>query len=243
MTETVNKNSKKNAKHTKLPDKTTINLATVDVEKIQAKAVIPGVIAIIAVAAIFAKFGVADRLSAMNAAESEAAAVQAQLDAAHLELSKFEEIKETYGHYTFSGMTNEELKRVDRADVISLIEKIVMPNNMTTSWVVNENILTLTVTGESLEDINKLAGEFEKDERVSYCTVMNAIMEEVRIVNVITEEAPAEAEEAEEAEEAGEAEGEAAEAEPVQREEEIVTTQVHANIVVFLQNPEEEVRA
>ena len=215
----LNLNLKKDLKRSKLPAKRSINLAEVGIEKMNTKAAVPGVILVLALAVAFGKFGVADRLTAMSLAQSEAADAQARLSAAYNELQQYDDIDNVYAHYTFSGMTDEELIRVPRDQVIGLIERIIMPESMTSSWVVNENILTLTVTGETLQDINLLVGQLEGDPLVSYCTVTTATMDEKRytdgyIRNIFGEIIAVE------------------EADP--------TPEVRANIVIFLQNPTEE---
>ena len=223
MTETAVKTKKektgKKIARGKMPTKRSINLAQVGVEKIELKAAIPGIIAIIVLAVLFGKFGVADRLAAMSRATGEVSRKQAQLNAAYDALSAYDLLEEEYAHFTYSGMTQEELDRVDRAAVIELIKSVIMPSNLSNTWSISGNQLTITVTGQTLQQINLLAREIEKHELVSFCTVTNAAMDDLTRTKVVYNE------------ERGEYE--------TVTVEELEDTTVQASIIVYLENPKE----
>ena len=170
----------------KIPDKKTINLATVGVTKINPLHALPGVLIVIVLAAVFSKYAVVDRLTVMYAAEAGATQAEQQLKAAQKKLESFGELESEYAHYTYTGMTDEELSLANRADVISLVERVVLPSDLTISWSLSGNKLSLTVTAETLQDINLLVQEIENDPLVSYCTVVSAKHDEEKETNTAT---------------------------------------------------------
>lgn len=164
----------------KLPTKRTINFAQVGVKKTNVKAAVAGIILILIGAAAFGKFGVVDRLAAMSRADQETQRLQGELEKQYARLSSFEGLEDEYAHYTVSGMTEEELSLVDRAKVIDMIERETDITESSTSWSLSSNILTLTITGDTLQDINILARRLEKYDLVNTCSVTNAVKEEIK---------------------------------------------------------------
>lgn len=225
------------------PVKKTINLAEVGVEKIHVATAIPAVILIILLAGVFGKYGVADRLAAMNKAEGEAASVRSKLAAAYDRLEQFGELENTYAHYTYSSMSEEELGMADRSAVIELIENVVMPEGMTGTWSLTGNQLTLNVKAATLQDVNLLVQEIEKDDLVSFCTVLRAEQEEAQRTVPASALILSEPEEAdEESEDASESDDEEPEeaSEPADEgpEEMVVITETYvtADIIAYLNN-------
>ncbi len=210
----------------KLPDKRTINLATVGVTRINPLQALPGILIVLVLAAAFSKFAVVDRLTVMYAAEAGAVQAEQQLKAAYKKLDSFGELESEYAHYTYTGMTDEELSLANRADVISLVERVVLPSDLTISWSLTGNKLSLTVTAETLQDINLLVQEIENDPLVSYCTVVSAKHDEEKETNTATVLTMSETED----------ETSVAESDTV-----VTSTFVKASITVYLHSiPEEE---
>lgn len=162
----------------KLPTKRTINLATAGVEKMNYTAATAGIILIVIAAVLFSKFAVADRLIAMGRAEGRVIQLQNELNSDYAKISSFGDIEQEYAHYTYSGMTEEELSLVPRTAVIEMIDKEISSTDETSSWTVSGNILTVSVIGDSLEEINTLARRLETYDLVSLCTVTNAVKDE-----------------------------------------------------------------
>ena len=160
--------------HIVLPTKRYINLAAIGEKRTDYKLVaIAGAVAFL-VLAIAVKFGVYDLLSKMNKAEREAADVRHQVNMTTAEIESYGDLNDLYAHYTYSGMTDEELSRVDRIEVIELIERIVFPQAKVSSWSLSRNQLTLAIKGQSLEEINKIGKQLEQEDIVDYCTVTTA---------------------------------------------------------------------
>lgn len=225
----------------KLPDKRSINMAVVGQKKTRLSTALLAVILILVVAAAISKFAVMDRLEQVDQAESRVRSLRSELSAANAKLDSFGELQEKYAHYTLADFTSEELKRVERSDVVDLIERIVLPEAQLDSWVVKQNQLTLNVTMDTLQDTNLLAQKLNEDEMVEFATVKNAVTNELEKEEpAVQAEAPAEGGEAAEAapeteapaEEGSSGEG-AAEGETEEAKE--LLYNVSAQIIVYLQ--------
>ena len=160
--------------------KRVINLAEVDKKTIDLRIAIPAILLILAAAFVFSKFAVADRLIAVSRAEGEVAAVQRELDAAYRRLDSFGELTELYAHYTFSGMTDEEIHRTDRAEILNLLRNVILPDVAVDAWNVKGNVHNVTMTADTLEDINRNVQKINGNELVDFCTVNNAKTNENR---------------------------------------------------------------
>ena len=164
----------------KMPQKRSINLAPVGVERIDPKLALAGSLIVLLLAAMFSKFLVADRLAAMNRESAQVAALRTQLSQEYDKVASFGSIADEYAHYTYSGMTEEELSLVDRADVIRMIKEGTENNREVESWSLRGNVVTLTVSGRDLQEINQLARRLEQFDLVNTCTVTAASKEEIQ---------------------------------------------------------------
>ena len=175
-----NKTGKKKIIRGKMPQKRSINLAPVGVERIDPKLALAGSLIVFLLAAMFSKFLVADRLAAMNRESAQVAALRTQLSQEYDKVASFGSIADEYAHYTYSGMTEEELSLVDRADVIRMIKEGTENNREVESWSLRGNVVTLTVSGRDLQEINQLARRLEQFDLVNTCTVTAASKEEIQ---------------------------------------------------------------
>ena len=181
----------------KLPEKRSINMAVVGQKKTRLSTALLAVILILLVAAAVAKYAVMDRLEEVDRAEARVRDLRTQLSAANAKLDSFGELKEKYAHYTLADFTPEELKRVERSDVVDLIERIVLPAAELNSWNVKQNQLTLEVTMDTLQDTNLLAQLLNEDDLVEFSTVKNAVTVEIEKEEPPVEELPEGEEDAE----------------------------------------------
>ena len=157
-----------------LPVKRSINLAAVGEKPIQMKLAIPAIVLIVVGAVLLSKFFVVDRLLDMSRAQGEVNAVQSQLDQGYARLAESGDLADEFAHYTYSAMTDEELGRTDRVDVLNLIQRVVLPRAAVSTWTVHENVLTLGLSQSSLQQINLLAQQLREDPLVDFCTVTTA---------------------------------------------------------------------
>ena len=219
----MNLSLKKTVDKVKTPVKRSVNLATIGVKTVNLKIAIPAVIIIVLAAAAFSKFGVADRLNAMSKAEGADAQARAELSAAYEKYDSFTDVDDKFAHYTYSGMTEEELNRADRVAVVELIDRAITRDENETSWTLSGNQLTVSVSGSTLQEISELVQELEKEPLVSYVTVTTAKMNETSASSAGT------------ASQTGESQTTSASDAVI-----MPNTKVVANIVVYLQNITED---
>lgn len=171
----------KRVKTRDLPTKRSINLAAVGVKKpIRVKSAVPLIVIVVVAALILGKFAVLDRLLAVSRAESEVASLQTQLSSAYHKLESFGEMSEEYAHYTYEDMTDEELARTDRVEVLDLIQRVVLPQASLSGWTITENLLTLDISQASLQEINLLAQQLNGEPLVNFTTVHTAATNDKR---------------------------------------------------------------
>lgn len=173
----IKKEKKKNKfeiKRGDLPQKRTINLIGIGQTTIEMKMAVPGIIIIILAALLFSKFAVVNRLIAVSEANSRVSLIQEQLDLGYAKIESYGDMTEAYAHYTYSGMTPEELGRADRMEVLQLLEEIVLPRVDIDFWSISGNQMTLSITGSALQQINLIVQRLEVEELVDYCTVTTA---------------------------------------------------------------------
>ena len=161
-----------------MPTKKDINLAVIGEQHTNVLVALPAILLILLLATLFSKFLVYDRLQEVAAAQREVAQLQDQLDAGYEELSDYAELAELYAHYTFSGMTEEERERIDRVEVLSLIDRLILPQAGVEDLAINGNTMTLNMSGNTLQEINLLVQKLEADPLVDFCAVTTAVSKE-----------------------------------------------------------------
>ena len=115
----------------KMPVKRSINLILVDENKISIPKAILGILVIILLAGVFAKYMVIDRLMDMVHAEARANQAKDELVQAEALLQSFGDVESDYAHYTVADMTAAELGLVDRTSVLKLV-RTMLPSGETT---------------------------------------------------------------------------------------------------------------
>ena len=168
-----------------LPTKKSINFASVGEKPIRYGLLIPLLIVVIAAAVLLAKFAVIDRLNALADERAEAARLRQEIADGYRKIDSYGELTEQYAHYTFSDMTEEELTRASRLEVVDLISRVVLPSADISAWEVKGNELTLTLTGNTLQEINLIAQSLEKEEIVDFCTVTTAATRDNQYFRVV----------------------------------------------------------
>lgn len=169
-----NKKKRKALSPRHLPTKRTINLAVVGEKPLNMLVAVPAIVVIILAAALVSKFTVVDRLMAVNRAQAEVAALQADVDAGYEAIADYGDLVDEYAHYTLSGMTEEELQTVDRSAIISMLQRVVLQQAEVGSWTITGNRLELPITGATLQQINMIVQQLEEEDMVDFCTVSTA---------------------------------------------------------------------
>ena len=157
--------------HGRAPTKPDINFALVGVKHVRWWLLLLAIVLIAAAVACFAKFLVLDKLAEVTAAEHEAANARRAVAECNARIEAYGELNDIYAHYTYSGMTEEELGRVDRTDVMDLLERVVFPRTHITEWALTGNQLSLTIEGSTLQEINETVQQLQEEDIVSFCEV------------------------------------------------------------------------
>ena len=152
-----------------------INLALAGQKKKHYFVAIPAIGAIVVAAGFLGKVAVADRLVEMSVQQSLASDLQKQVDDVTDYIAGFGDLQQTYAHYTYQGLSVEELSYINRPKVLKLMKEVIFPKVTVSSWSLSGNQLTLPVTGENLSDINALVQQLEDEKLVDYCNVMTAV--------------------------------------------------------------------
>lgn len=107
--------------------------------------------------------------------QSLASDLQKQVDDVTDYIAGFGDLQQTYAHYTYQGLSVDELSYINRPKVLKLMKEVIFPKVTVSSWSLSGNQLTLPVTGENLSDINALVQQLEDEKLVDYCNVMTAV--------------------------------------------------------------------
>ena len=158
----------------RIPNKQSINLATMGVKRTNWVLLILVLVLIIVAAAAAAKFLILDRIQQVEAAQAAAEDVQREIRLYNAKINSYGELNDVYPHYTFTSMTEEERLRVPRAEVMDLLQRTVILRTEVTHWDLKGNVLTVMVDGDTLEDINVTAQKLRDDPLVNYCQVNTA---------------------------------------------------------------------
>ena len=169
---TEKKVSKKNA--VVAPSKKTMNFVHHQ-SSINLKKLVPVVLVILIVAAVFVKFGVLDPLDKKTAALNELSLKQEQLAAVEAKLSGYDELAKEYGRYSYGWMNETEVNLVSRMDVLGLIESRIANKAIIDNIAVNNNVLTLNIHGITLEQASSLVKNLEASDLVESASVYNAV--------------------------------------------------------------------
>lgn len=150
------------------------NLANYNKKPTNYPALIIGLVIVLAAAFAIGKFAVVDRFAALDKANAEAAALQAQIDSNYAQIESMDGVTEVYAHYTYSGMTADELALVSRSDVMNMISSVVLPNADVTSWTLQGNTLTMRIDNTTLANVNQIVALMETQDIVNYSFVQTA---------------------------------------------------------------------
>lgn len=158
----------------KLPTKTTINLARTEAGAVSVRRLMPVILLMVLALLILGKFFVFDQLVAASNATAEVTNLQTQLQNAYSAIASYDDLEDDYAHYTYSGMTEEELAQVDRVAIMELVEEVLKIGDATKSWSLSANLLTVQVTGSSLQELNELSRSLEQSDIVERCMLTTA---------------------------------------------------------------------
>ena len=158
----------------KIPTKNYINVMIRSKKEFNLRKHLPIIILIAVLLLAFCKFMVFDRLAAVIIETNKVSSLQEQLVEVNSQIDELSEYDDMYAHYTTSGMTEEELSLVDRVAAMRLVGEAFRGGNISRSWNLTGNVMTLQVSGPSLNELNDLASELELDPIVERCVISSA---------------------------------------------------------------------
>ncbi len=133
------------------PTKTTLNLAMKEKSSFSPVKLVPLLLALFALAALFGKFAVADRLAAVSRAEAEVAALRQRQTALEQATAGFEDLSRRYAQYSTGWMTEDEQTAVLRTEMLELVETELMPSAQLRRISASGNVLSVELSGVTLE--------------------------------------------------------------------------------------------
>ena len=132
-----------------------MNLAMKEKSQFAPAKLIPLLLLLIVLSAVFGKFAVADRLVKVERAQSELAALQQRKANLTVSTAWYEELSEKYARYSTGWMTEDEQAAVTRMEMLSMVESELMPGSRVLCESASGNVLSVELSGVTLEDTSR----------------------------------------------------------------------------------------
>lgn len=138
------------------PSKTTLNLAMREKSPFRFSKLAPMLAVLLILAGVFGKFAVQDRLSRLDRAREEAAALRQRKAELEQTLETFPAVKAEYDRYATGWMTEEERALVPRERMLCLIEGELMTGGQVLRFAAAGNTLSVELGETTLEQTGQL---------------------------------------------------------------------------------------
>ena len=138
------------------------------------KKMIPIILILVVAVGVFVKLGVLNQLDKKVAAYSKIAEKQADLDMMQAKLGGYDELYAQYGRYSYGWMDKNEINTIDRTHILKLVETKIMPSAKIKDLAINGDVITLNLSGITLEDTSNIVKVLEQDELVKRVSVYSA---------------------------------------------------------------------
>lgn len=179
MSTAVKTNKASNAM--KLPTKTRINLAKRESRKKDMITLGVGIVLIAGLSAAVAKFAVVDQLERLSQAEGAYNAVHVQYVAMQQAVADYPNVEERYRTYSRSWMLSGDtngLTRVDRADVLDLVEARLLPYGRINTLSLRDSVMVVSMSGMNLSQISAMFERLQTEKIVASASLNMASTEE-----------------------------------------------------------------
>jgi hypothetical protein len=153
------------------PVKTSMNLYSVGNQKTDMHTFVPVALALVIAVALFAKFGVIDQIARVSSAQAELADKQAQASQVEGSLQGYDAVAQEYKSYT----TTLNPSEVNAINVLNMVDTQVRSSADVTAVNLKDNILTLTLTGVSLDAVGTLTTALQNQSMVTNVGVSTAV--------------------------------------------------------------------
>lgn len=178
MSTAVKTNKASNAM--KLPTKTRINLAKRESRKKDMITLGVGIVLIAGLSAAVAKFAVIDQLDRLSQAEGAYNAVHVQYVAMQQAVADYPNVEERYRTYSRSWMLSGDtngLARVDRADVLDLVEARLLPYGRINTLSLRDSVMVVSMSGMNLSQISAMFERLQTEKIVASASLNMASTE------------------------------------------------------------------
>ena len=179
MSTAVKTNKASNAM--KLPTKTRINLAKRESRKKDMITLGVGIVLIAGLSAAVAKFAVIDQLDRLSQAEGAYNAVHVQYVAMQQAVADYPNVEERYRTYSRSWMLSGDtngLARVDRADVLDLVEARLLPYGRINTLSLRDSVMVVSMSGMNLSQISAMFERLQTEKIVASASLNMASTKE-----------------------------------------------------------------
>lgn len=146
------------------------------------------IIAVAIFVVVFSKYGVAEQMALRTEAENSLREARSALDAALAKSADYDAVLAEYNRYTLTSLSEAELSEADRAEVLTLVESMVVGEEdmCIRSVSVSGNTLQMSIAGLSLERISELTGMLEESKTVESVYVSSVNSSAGRISALVT---------------------------------------------------------
>lgn len=159
----------KKAGNSNYPTKTTMNLYVTE-SSIKLNRVIPVAVILVVLVGIFIKFGVVDQYARLHDKEAELSRQQLEVTQLENQLVNYNTVLAVYQSYASTG----DPDAVDAVAALNLVTSQVMPYANVTNISLNEDVLSLTLSGTSLATVGDLASKLSGQDMVASVSVSTA---------------------------------------------------------------------
>ena len=153
--------------------KRTMNFGATEKKKTDYKFIAAIVIAIV-IATLIGKTQILDKLDTIDSYKREYEDLERQCEELKVQTADYDEISNTYDHFTYDYLTSEEAVYTGRQEMLAIIEEQVWDLATITSVSVDNNLATVVLNNASLNCIATAMTNLLEDEHVNHVMVYNA---------------------------------------------------------------------
>ena len=175
------------AKSAKYPSKTTINMATCGNNQSAGRTVVIGIVLIVVLMVLVAKFCVFDQYARLNRAESAYNSVYQSNQELAEQVADYDQVMLEYRAYSMSFISEEDenFVGVDRKEVLDLIETVMMKRGQVISVEIYDDTAKVSMKGMNLEEISQMIKSLKTSPIVSDAQLNIAQTAENRAASVL----------------------------------------------------------
>ncbi len=156
---------------TRMPSKMSINFAEIEKEKKNYYSLVVIILVVVGVGYLFGKFMIYDRLQEVKKEKAITEDLQNQIVEANNTIQEFGKLATEFAHYTYSGMTDEEITRTDRMAMIQVIDDVVRKRCTVNSWSIYGNKMDITITSDDAGIPNRVKELLDQNPQILTCSV------------------------------------------------------------------------